>query len=219
MKEVLEAFKTNFPEHALKIKEVLQYLLAEVEFGMDNFKDDGFLLDELDNIHEELDMLIEKIDLGFGQMSFIEGISSIYKKDRPKHKDLQVDSTIPHILIENFTHIRPFGFRFQDGELNETKTWKELYVKACEQFLLINDKKFITFKYKTMMNGENRDYFSETSENINLPVKLSDNLYISTRFDANGFRDMLIKILKEYNYNVEDFKVYFKADYNPLHKY
>lgn len=217
VKEIIDAFRTSFPERTLVIKELLHRLLDEVEFGMTNFKDDGFLLDELDSIHEVLDSLIEKIDIGFGQMNFLDGIENTSTL-RPKHKELQVDKSIPHSLLENFTHIRPFGFTYRDGNLIETNTWKNLYIEVCKILFDMDEKKFISFKDKTSMNGETKDYFSDTRESIDLPYLLRDKIYINTRFDANGFRDILLKAIKSYNLKVEDFKIFFKADYNPLHR-
>ena len=219
MKKIIDAVKTNLPESAIRIKKILHNLLNEVEFVMENLSDDGHLLDELYNIHEELDTIVEIISLKYGQMNFIEGINPIKteNKNRPNYKELLVDNTIPHTLIENFTHIRPYGFKFYDDNLIETKTWIELYIKACELFLIIDEKKFLSFENKTIMNGEVKDYFSKEKQNIDLPIKLLNKVYISTKFDANGFRDMLMKIIKEYNYSIEEFRVYFKADYNPLH--
>lgn len=218
VKELIDAFRTSFPDRTLIIKDLLLKLLDEVEFGMSNFKDDGFLLDELDSIHEVLDGLIEKIDVGFGQMNFLDGIQTTSSSRRPKHKELQVDNSIPHSLLENFTHIRPFGFTYRDGNLIETNTWKNLYIEICKMLFDMDKKTFMSFKDKTSMNGETRDYFSDSGENMDLPYFLRESIYINTRFDANGFRDLLIKAIKSYNLDVEDFKIYFKADYNSLHR-
>lgn len=219
MKKIIDAVKTNLPESAIRIKKILHQLLNEVEFVMENLNDDGYLLDELYNIHEELDTAIELISLKYGQMNFINGINDIKieNKNRPNYKEFLVDNTIPHTLIENFTHIRPYGFKFYDDNLIETKTWIELYIKACELFLIIDEKKFLSFENKTIMNGEVKDYFSKEKQNMDLPIKLLNKFHISTKFDANGFRDMLMKIIKEYNFSIEQFRVYWKADYNPLH--
>lgn len=79
-------------------------------------------------------------------------------------------------------------------------------------------KKFMSFENKTYLNGDTRDYFSKEEDNVDLPYRLSEKVYISTKFDANGFRDLLKDLIKEYGFNVEDFKVYFRADYKALHK-
>ncbi|TJX13497.1 hypothetical protein E9840_09065 [Tissierella creatinini] len=218
MKYIIDALGGKYPERVFIIRDLLNQLLDQVEFGMKNFKEDGFLLDELDSIHEELNLLIDKIDLGFGQLNFLDGHIKFPKNTRPKHDDLIVDNTIAHSLLENFTHIRPYGYSFLDDEIIEIKTWKDMYISACKTFLKLNEDKFLTFQKKTIMNGESRDYFSDHEEGLDLPYKLKEKVYICTRFDANGFRDMLVKIIKEYNFNVKDFKVYFKADYKLLHQ-
>lgn len=218
MKYVIEALGEKYPERVLVVRDLLLQLLDEVEFGMKSFRDDGFLLDELDSIHEDLNVLVDKIDVGFGQMDFFDGYIKFPKNTRLKHNDLKVDHTVAHSLLENFTHIRPFGYKFLVEEIIETKTWKEMYIGACKQFLKLDEKKFISFQNKTIMNGESRDYFSDHEKGLDLPYKLKEKVYICTKFDANGFRDMLSKIIKEYNLDVGNFKVFFKADYNPLHQ-
>lgn len=224
MKYVIDVLGTKYPDRVLLVRDLLNSLLDQVEFGMKNFVDDGFLLDQLDSIHEELNGLIDKIEVGFGQMNFLDGYIKYPKKRRPKHDELIVDNTLAHSLLENFTHIRPYGYRFSygqaslDEEIIESRTWKDMYISICKTFLKLDENKFISFQKKTFMNGESRDYFSDNEGDLDHPYKLKDKVYICTKFDANGFRDMLIKIIKEYNFDVGEFKVYFKADYNPLHK-
>lgn len=219
MKEIIESIKVHLPESSIRISRLLQDLLEEVEFIMENFISEGYLPDKLDLIYKELEDITEAMKLGYGQLNLLDGIhrSSSRKNTKPNYKDYEVDNTIAHSLLENFTHIKPYGFKFLDDELFEAKNWKSLYIKACEIFLKLDEKKFMSFENRTYMNGETRDYFSKEKENIDLPVKILDKIYISTRFGANEFRDILIKILKEYDYNVEDFIVYIRADYNPLH--
>lgn len=219
MKEIIESIKAHLPESSIRIRRLLKDILDEVEFVMEHFIAEGYLPDKLDNIYKELDGITEDMKLGYGQLNLLDGIrrSTSNKDEKPNYKDYEVDNSVPHTLLENFTHIKPYGFKFIKDELIEAKSWKALYIKACEIFLKLDEKKFMSFESRTYMNGETRDYFSKDKENMDLPVKILDKIYISTRFGANEFRDLLIKILKEYNYNVEDFIVYFRADYNPLH--
>lgn len=218
-KEIIDSIKRYLPDSSIRLEDILQELLKEVEFVIESFSETGFLPIELSNIYDQLEEIIEDFKLGYGQLNLLEGIETINtKKLRPNYESLAVDNTVPHTLLEDFTHIRPYGFVFANNELIEANSWKSLYIKSCELFYNINPNKFMSFENKTYLNGETKDYFSKEEGNIDLPVRLFDKIYISTRFDANGFRDMLINIIKEYGFNVEDFKVYFRADYRPLHK-
>lgn len=219
MKDIIESIKIYLPESAVKMSHILEELLDEMEFVMEHFISEGYLPDQLKNTYEELQDITEEMKLGYGQLNLLGDINSrkINRDKRPNYEDYVVDNTIEHSLLENFTHIKPYGFMFLNKEIIEAKSWKSLYIKACEIFLKLDEDIFLHFENKTYMNGQTRDYFSKEKENMDHPVKLLDKIYISTGFSANEFRDLLIKILKEYNYNVKDFKVYFRADYNPLH--
>ena len=220
MKDIIESIKIHLPESSVKISYILEELLDEIELVMENFISKGYLPDQLNNIYEELQNITEEMKLGYGQLNLLSEpySSKIEKGKRPNYEDYVVDNTIEHILLENFTHIKPYGFKFLNNELVEAKNWKALYVRACEMFLKLDEDIFLNFENKTIMNGQTRSYFSKEKKNVDNPVKILDKVYINAGFGANEFRDMLMKILKEYNYNVKDFKVYFKADYNPLHK-
>lgn len=222
MKEIIETIKMQLPESSIRINAILEELLKEIEFVVENFISVGYLPDELDYIYNELEKISKELSLGYGQLNLLEDIQYHVNQDdgRPNYEDYLVDNTIEHSLLENFTHMRPYGFTFLNNTLNNTieaENWKEFYVKACEMFYGLDPDIFLTFANKTHMNGKSRDYFSKYKNNVQGPVKISDNIYISTDFGANDFRDLLIKIIKEYNYNVKKFKVYLRADYNPLH--
>lgn len=219
MKDIIESIKIYLPESSVKISDILEELLEEIELVMEHFLSEGYLPDQLNDIYEELQNITEEMKLGYGQLNLLGDIPSrkMNKNERPNYEDYVVDNTIEHTLLENFTYIKPHGFMFLDKELIEAKSWKSLYIKACEIFLKLDENIFLYFENKTYMNGQTRSYFSKEKDNMDQPIKLLNKIYISTGFGANEFRDILIKILKEYNYDVRDFKVYFRADYNPLH--
>lgn len=220
MREIIETIKIHLPESSIRINSILQELLEEVEFVMENFISEGYLPEKLNNVYEELQNITDEIQLGYGQLNLLEGIvtQSMSDDGRPKYEDYEVDNSIVHTLLENFTHIKPFGFIFLDDNLIEAKSWKNFYIKACEIFLKLNEEIFLSFINKTNMNGQTRSYFSKQKADIDTPIHLLDKIYINVDFGSNEFRDILVKILKEYNYNVDEFKVFFRADYNPLHK-
>jgi len=41
---------------------------------------------------------------------------------------------------------------------------------------------------------------------------------IETNLSGNDLRNLIIKLLKEYNIKITDYKVYFRADYTSLNK-
>lgn len=219
MKAIIEAIKTQLPGSSVKINHILQELLDEIALVVEYFISEGYIPDKLDNIYEQISNIKEEMSLGYGQLNLLE---DTHTEDKAKgtintNEDCQVDNTIEHTLLENFTHIKPYGFKFLNNELAEAKNWKSLYIKACEMFFKLDKDIFISFENKTNMNGQTRSYFSKEKHEIDFPVKIMGKTYVNTGFGANEYRDILVKILKEYNYDAKEFKVYFKADYNPRH--
>ena len=219
MKEIIETIKMQLPESSIRISNILEKLLKEIEFVVENFISVGYLPEELDQIYSELEKIIEELKLGYGQLNLLDDTHYNLKDDdaRPNYDDYVVDTSIEHSLLENFTHIKPHGFSFFEESI-EAESWKDFYIRACEMFFKLDSDIFLTFANKTYLNGVSRDYFSKEKNNLDGPVHIFGKIYISTNFGANEFRDLLIKIIKEYDYDVMDFKVYFRADYNPLHK-
>nr|WP_300006243.1 hypothetical protein [Tissierella sp.] len=219
MDEIIEAIKVQLPENSIRISHILQELLEEIELIVEHFISEGYLPENLDHIYGRISHIKEEMSLGFGQLNLLEiNIEEEIKDDiKAAQDDYRVDSKIPHSLLENFTYIKPLGFKFLDEELVQARSWKALYIKACELFVELDEELFRSFENKTNMNGQRINYFAKTKEEIEIPIKLRDKIYINTDFNANQFRDLLIKILKEYGFDAMEFKVFFRADYNPKH--
>jgi uncharacterized protein YeeX (DUF496 family) len=45
---------------------------------------------------------------------------------------------------------------------------------------------------------------------------ISGSIYVETNMSSNSIRNIIIKMLKEYNIKISDFKLYFRADYTNM---
>lgn len=223
-KALINSIKRDFPEDALYISDLLSQINDEVALIIDKYssnEDKIIFVEELHKIESKIKNIILELDISYGQISIgnlvDENISS-EEKINPNYKNYKVDNTIEHSLLEELTHIRPYGFKFVTGEVVGARTWKDVFIRTCEILLKIDEKKFMSFENQTRMNGETRDYFSKDSSNIILPVKILDKIYVTTSMSANGFSELIVLMLKEYGYNVAEYKLYFYADYTPLHR-
>lgn len=139
------------------------------------------------------------------------------EKDIPNYDEYKVDTTIEHSLNENFTHIRPYGFKFLTDEIIETRTWKEMVIETSEILIKIDEEKFLNFENMPKMNGKKRKHFSIDENDISgEPRKIGDKIYIETNLSSNGARNLIVKMLKQYGYGIKDYKVYFLADYTEI---
>lgn len=68
------------------------------------------------------------------------------------------------------------------------------------------------------MMGKKKKYFSKNDKELRSPFKIRDDIFVETNHSANTLRDLIIRILKEYNFEILEYKVYFTADYSDLIK-
>lgn len=134
------------------------------------------------------------------------------QQHKPNYNKYLVDNQIEHSLLEDFKHKRPFGFRFLSNDIIEAKTWKDVFIKTCELVYDIDSNKFIGFEDLGHMMGKKRKYFSKNNTELRVPALIREDMFVETNHSANTLRDLIIKILLEYNFDISDYKVYFAAD-------
>lgn len=230
--EITKVIKERFPKKAIDISESLELLKETVSDTMDEvnnvanktFQDRNFnARDEYNRIitfifkyEKMIDELIQKLEVDTSTNDIVEEEKE--EKKIPNYADYLVDSNIEHTLYEDFTHKRPCGFKINDQQTIEVSTWKEVLVKTCEILIAIDEKKFMSFEDMPRMNGKKRKYFSADLNNITDPKLINEKIYVETLMSGNGFRNLLVKLLKEYNFPVNEFKVYLRADYSELNR-
>lgn len=199
MKELLSTIKNEFPDKAIDISESLQLLKEMVNSTMEDINDKMNIAFENRTIENEIDEEDEKRTI-------------------PNYDDFVVDYNIEHSLYESFTHKRPFAFQIRQEKLIEIKTWQEMLARTCEYLIGIDEGKFLNFENSSHMNGKKNKYFSKNPNLLRNPVSIMDKIYIETNLSSNDIRNKIIKMLKEYNIKITDYKVYFRADYTSLNK-
>lgn len=137
-------------------------------------------------------------------------------KTIPNYDEYRVDTNVEHTLYESFTHKRPFGFKLREQPIVEVRTWQDMLVKTCEYLMEIDKKKFLSFENITSMNGKKNKYFSKTPKDMRKPKKIADEIYVETNQSGNAIRNLIIKLLREYHFSINEYKVYFRADYTNL---
>ena len=133
------------------------------------------------------------------------------------YSDYIVDEKVEHSLYEDFTHKRPFGFRLGNQNIIEASTWQDVLLKTIEVLMATDEEKFISFEDDPTMNGRKRPYFSTEKSLMRKPKLINETIYVETNINANSVRNLLVKLLKKYDYKTNDFKVYLRADYTDRH--
>lgn len=229
---LVEKFKEEFPDKAIDISEGIELLRETIKDSIDAI---GNRInkaitnrEDFENLSVYYDMAkdaygIEKKIQEIMNMLEVEEIEvseeteeEIKKKTIPNYVDYIVDNNIEHTLYENFTHKRPFGFKFNENHVVEVSTWKDMLVKTCKILMVIDKNKFMSFESNDAMNGKKKKYFSANPNLMTKPRKIADNIYIETNQSGNAIRNLMVKLLKEYDFRINDYKVYFRADYTNL---
>ena len=135
----------------------------------------------------------------------------------PNYSDYVVDSSIPHTLYENFTHKKVVAFLFNNNRY-PAKDWKDVLLQTCDLLAEIDATKFSEFINDPVMKGRKVSYFSRKHvDGKNTKMKYIE-IYVWTNLSANSIRNLIRKLLRKFNIKINDYYVYLRADYTPLHK-
>ncbi len=238
MRNLLSIIKEDFPNRAIDISDSLGLLKEMINSTMEDinikinkafnnrdfetFEKYSNLAKQANEYENKLEEFIDILDIEYNENDIIhedEAKEKVIGTIVPNYEDYKVNPKVAHSLNENFTHIRPYGFKFLTNAIIEVKTWKEMLIKTSEILMDIDEEKFLGFENMPKMNGKKRKYFSRDENDISgEPRKIGDKIYIETNLSSNGVRNLIVKILKEYGYSIKDYKVYFAADYTEINR-
>jgi hypothetical protein len=233
LEEILKIIKEDFPDKSIDISESLGLLMDTIDDVMNRINEkigqsytnrDFSTVEKYTNFGKAINFYETKIDeiINFTRIEDDEITEGNIEEDivriLPNYDEYVVDNKVEHTLYENFTHIRPFGFRINNSELMEAKTWQEMLLKTCDMFISIDSEKFLSFENNKNMNGKKNKYFSIDEKKLRKPEKVAEKIYIETNMSGNSIRNLIVKILKEYGIKVNNYKVYFRADYTQINR-
>ncbi|WP_066173787.1 hypothetical protein [Bacillus marinisedimentorum] len=230
LRDIIAAIKKDFPGRAVDLSESLELLNETVSGTMNEVNDkinEAFLNRDFEAREEYnkvamaiykyeqlLQGVADELDVDRVEIQAREDISGSEGGSKRNEEAFLVDSKVEHTLYEDFTYKRPSGFRIGDSERMEVKTWKEMLHKMIELLIMQDEEKVTRLIRMDKMNCRKRRCFSENSAELVNPLQVSDGLFVETNLSSNGIRNMMVKLLKEYDLNVGDLKVYFRADYS-----
>ncbi len=115
-------------------------------------------------------------------------------------------------LTADFTNKKPYGFRINNLSVVRVSSWRQMLVRVCQYLMAIDKQKFLNFRNDKELNGIKRQYFSTNYHSMIAPKKIAENFYVETNHSSNTIRDLIIKLLKEYEFNPENFYVYLRLN-------
>jgi len=230
--KLLELIREELPDRAEKIASDLESLKETLDGTIESFI--GKMQEKVsERIYDISDFAYSAEQITEIQVNVIELISLLITEDEKNeilnedaiedeskkiknYSDYEVDSTVEHFIDEPFTHRRPMGFRLNDGEIIETKTWKDVFIKTCENLIEIDEEKFLSFEDNEEMQGRGVKYFSKNVGEIKEPTSIKDKVYVASIKSGEAIRAILVKMFEVYAINKEEFKIYLRADYTEM---
>ena len=117
-----------------------------------------------------------------------------------------------HFLDENLKYTQPCVFILGKKEV-KVNSWKEMLVETCRILKERDSKKFINFMNDEDFKGARRPYFSFERKNMSEPKIMNINcekIYIETNLSVNVINKLLHKLVKQYDMDLNQFKIYLK---------
>jgi len=230
-KEIISIVRSQFPTQAIDFADCIEMFSSVIEdtYQAVQVKMNQYLTNKdydnaelLISFNKNLDSLEQymsnlKLDLEL-DIEEIEKEEEKEVKSLPNYEKYYVDSKVSYTLYETFAHKRPFAFEFQ-GKQYEVRTWIEMLIKFCDLLYQKNSELFYSFPQNPLMNGKKKKYFSEDSSGFRKPLQLDiSGIFIETNMSGESIRNLLVKMLRSYDYKMSDVLIFLKADYTDLHK-
>jgi len=118
----------------------------------------------------------------------------------------------PHSLFENFTFKRPHGFILKGTAITGVVTWKRLYTRFCESLYRLDPQRFQELPVnEEFISSHGNPMFSEERGNFHTSIPVG-NLFANAHFSANGFRDAIVKLLREFEIDFSEFDIFLRED-------
>lgn len=236
MEKLISFLKTEFPKDALDIQECIELLNQSLGGSIESIKGafntafdkrDFEKLNKLQEMVKDIDKIQNKLEEYSNLLQLDDEIEEeiIQKenledesKELPDYDSLRVDQNIPYTLYDDYTHKRPAGFEIF-GIRKDSKDWKEMFVKTCEVLAEKDITKFNTFVSDKSMQGRKVSYFCKEQAGIRAPRRVKGtDIYLMTNMSANQVRNVIERMLRRYDININDYKIYLKADYTARHE-
>ncbi len=169
------------------------------------------------SVRRELES-VEECRAQFGrEQSLIKAARERNAQDRIDYDAYRVDETVPYDLGSVITNKKPSAFSLY-GQKYVVDSWKEMLLQTCALLNRMNPMLFASLEMDPDLQGRKRPYFSRDGVGLDTPAKIPDaDLYVETHVSARYLKKMISKLLGKYDIPEEEYLIYLKKDFTPLH--
>jgi hypothetical protein len=236
LSNIINFIKQNFPKDAADVSDSLDLLNLALDGLLNSANIKVGELNKSKNYDKSMELIeflryVSELQTQINEFSTMINIESEMEdeelteesdiveeeKNIPNYAEYAIDSSIPHTLYEDFTHKKAVAFSINNKRY-EAKDWKAVLLQTCDLLSEIDANKFYEFIDDPVMKGRKNSYFgNKFIEKKNAKMKNID-IYVWTNLSANHIKNLLRKLLKKFGIKINDYYVYLRADYTPLHK-
>ena len=94
------------------------------------------------------------------------------------------------------------------GKNFSIKSWKEFFVKLCNEICNLDEEKFFKFTEHKDFKGKERRIIDNTDNKMRRAEKIRNNIFIETNLSANVILNYSKLIIEKYD--IENIEVSFK---------
>jgi hypothetical protein len=125
----------------------------------------------------------------------------------------ELDREVPHTLDEDFTFKRPFGFVLNGQGTTGLTTWQRLYELVCAN-LVARDEQCMRslFDHPDFVSNRGNRTVEHDPAKLRKALRIADGLYIESNLSANSIRDVIRRLLQQYEIPLDQVRVYLRQD-------
>lgn len=125
-------------------------------------------------------------------------------------RDLDRDS--PHSLGESFTYTRPYGFVLAGAAADGLLTWRQLYEAFCAVLAQRDPARFAALPTNPRFFSRRRKQFATSPAELRNGQPIAHDTYAEVHMSANNLRDIMVKLLAEFDLRQDELKIYLRQD-------
>lgn len=125
----------------------------------------------------------------------------------------ELDREVPHLLNEDFTFKRPFGFILDGHATSGVTTWQRLYELVCRHLIEQDEDRFRSLQdHPDFISSRGHHNVTSDPNSLRKAMKLADGLFVESNLSANSIRDVIARLLSAYDIPTESMKVFLRED-------
>lgn len=204
------------------LEETAAAVMMEIEKEKYRKDKDAERIKEYRRIYRSVRKELESVEACRDQFSREQSLMKAEKErgamERIDYEAYRVDETVPYNLGTVLTNKKPSAFSLY-GQKYPVDSWKQMLLQTCALLNRMNPMLFASLEADPDLQGRKRPYFSRDGLGLDTPAKIPDaDLYVETHVSARYLKKMIANLLGKYDIPEEEYIIYLKKDFTPLHE-